>query len=250
MKMKFRAVVLAAGVIGILGGFLWGTVVAGSGRTDQAPAAVLESVQKTFPGARIRRVKARPKIIQIYDVDLVEDGRRAKAEVVLNGEILTVYRQISAGDAPRAVFRSITREMGEGELERLVKKERHATISISSFGRPQVQYQAIVEKGERRMRLTLSARGRIINRELSEEGEEGEREVSLEEVPEPVREAILRHAGEHRVREVEMFRRGGRLYYEAEWGENGREVEVTVDENGRVMGREMEEDEDEEYEDD
>jgi hypothetical protein len=248
MRIKVNAFVVLAGILGLLGGFLWGTVLAAGKQSKPIPPAVLESVRKTFPRARVRRVSARPEIVQIYHVDMVENGRRAKAEVVVNGEILTVYRQISAGDAPQAVFDSLRREMGRGELERLVKKETHATISISSFGRPRVQYRAFVETEERETRLTFDARGRVVDRQIGEE--EVERELSLEQLPDPVRETILRHAAGHRVREVEMHTRGGKRFYEAEWMENGREVEVSVDPSGKVLGQEIEEEEDEEWEDD
>lgn len=238
MKTKIRTVLVTFGIAIALASVF---VIAGNGWAQQSkglPRAVRESLRDAFPEGRIRNVRSRPKVIRIYEVDLVEDGRPVQAEVVVNGEILTVYRQVSATDVPNAVASSIRNAMDGEELERVVQKETHATFSISSFGRPRVQYRAMVEKNDRQMRLTFDSVGKLVNREVSDdEDEEGEREVSLDQVPEAVREAILRHAGEHRVREVELQTRGGRRYYEAEWMENGREVEIAVAPDGTVLGR-------------
>lgn len=245
MKRKIRMVSTTAGALIALAGVLLSAGYARAEQSGRLPRAVRESIQEAFPRSRIRNVRSRPKVIRIYEVDLVEDDQQIQAEVVVNGEILTVYRQVSSTQVPNVVASSIRNAMAGGELERVVQKETHATVSISSFGRPRVQYRAMVEKDDRQMRLTFNSVGELVNREVSvEEDEEGEREVSLEQVPEAVRRAILRHAGEHRVREVELQTGGGRRYYEAEWVENGREVEIAVAPDGTVLGRGEEEEDD------
>ena len=245
MKTKIRTVLATVGILIALA-TVW--LIAGNARADQSnrlPRAVRESLRNAFPKGRIRNVRSRPKVIRIYEIDLAEDGQRVRAEVVVNGELLTVYRPVSATDVPNAVASSIRNAMGGGELQRVVQKEAHATVSISSFGRPRVQYRAMVEKNDRQMRLTFNSVGKLVSREVSgEEDEEGEREVSLDQVPEAVRKAILRHAGRHRVREVELQTHGGRRYYEAEWLENGHEVEIAVAPDGSVLGHGEEEEED------
>jgi hypothetical protein len=69
---------------------------------------------------------------------------------------------------------------------------------------------------------------------------ERERAVFLDDVPEPARQAILREAGEHKVLEVDEVTVEGLKYYDAEWREGGKEVEVTVTADGKVVGRESE----------
>jgi hypothetical protein len=69
---------------------------------------------------------------------------------------------------------------------------------------------------------------------------EREREVRLEDVPEAARKTILRESGGHEIVEVEEVTSGGRTFYEAEWLDQGREVEVAVTVDGEVIGREVE----------
>ena len=80
--------------------------------------------------------------------------------------------------------------------------------------------------------------------------EEQEREISLEEVPEAARFVILREAAEHLILEVDEVVIGEEIYYEAEWTDEGREVEIRVRPDGTIAGREIEESDDEDDEDD
>ena len=75
--------------------------------------------------------------------------------------------------------------------------------------------------------------------------EEQEREISLEEVPEAARFVILREAAEHLVLEVDEVIIAEEIYYEAEWIDEGREVEIRVTPDGTIAGREFEESDDE-----
>jgi hypothetical protein len=225
----------------------WKVAGAGTSRPNQLPPAARKSLRETFPKGRIQDVRARPKIIQVYEVELTEDGRNVKAEVVVNGEILTVYRRLSAANMPGVVARSVKDAMAGGELKHVMQKETHATFSISSFGQPKVQYLATVEKDDRRIQLTFNPDGSLTDRKVSMEKE---RTVSLDDIPEAARKTILRHAGRHPVREVEIQSSADGNYYEAEWVENGREREIAVAPDGSVVSHGDEENDEEEEEND
>jgi hypothetical protein len=80
--------------------------------------------------------------------------------------------------------------------------------------------------------------------------EEQEHEITLDEVPEAARSAILNEAGENPIREVDEIVIGEETYFEAEWIAEGREVEVRVTADGDVIGREIEDSDDEEEDED
>ena len=71
-----------------------------------------------------------------------------------------------------------------------------------------------------------------------------EQNVILGQVPAAVRATILREAGEHKIEEIEKETRNGRAVYEAEWQVGGKEIEITVAPDGELLGREVEEDDD------
>ena len=66
-----------------------------------------------------------------------------------------------------------------------------------------------------------------------------ERKISLEEVPEPARTALLELAGNAPITEVECEKEHGMVFYEAEWVIDGHEVEAKVTVGGDLV--EMEE---------
>jgi hypothetical protein len=68
-----------------------------------------------------------------------------------------------------------------------------------------------------------------------------ERKVTIDELPKPVRRTLLQQAGKNKVKEIEEVTEGGRTIYEAEWVAEGREVEIAVAANGNLLGKEMEE---------
>jgi uncharacterized membrane protein YkoI len=73
---------------------------------------------------------------------------------------------------------------------------------------------------------------------------EGERTVSLAEVPDAVRATILAQAQGNPVDEIEMETEQGRTVYEAEVIVGGRTTEIEVAADGTLLGTESDEEDD------
>ena len=69
----------------------------------------------------------------------------------------------------------------------------------------------------------------------SEGRETSSREVTLDEVPEPARKALIGHAGENRIRELEEKVVDGKTLYEIELLVDGKETEVVVAPDGELV---------------
>lgn len=82
------------------------------------------------------------------------------------------------------------------------------------------------------------------------EKQEKERTVSLDQVPAKVKSTILKAAGDQPIKEVEEVTEDGKTYYEADWMQDGKEVEVKVAPNGKLLGREKDEEKEEGKEED
>jgi hypothetical protein len=65
---------------------------------------------------------------------------------------------------------------------------------------------------------------------------ERERPVALEDLPAAVKEVVLERAGAHPIREIEEIQLGNARYYEAEWLDQGMEIEIAVAPDGTVLG--------------
>jgi len=73
---------------------------------------------------------------------------------------------------------------------------------------------------------------------------EQERPVTLQQLPSPVRVTIEKEAGQNKMKEIEQVTRGEKRFYEAEWVDGGKTVEIKVAPDGKLLRKEVEEDED------
>lgn len=74
--------------------------------------------------------------------------------------------------------------------------------------------------------------------------EDQERAVSLDEVPGAARATILKQAGGNKIKEIEEIGRGKKKLYEAEWIADGKEVEILVAANGKLLKKKPEKEDD------
>ena len=65
-------------------------------------------------------------------------------------------------------------------------------------------------------------------------------DVTLDQVPDAVRQTILREAAGATITEIERETRNGKTTYEAEFMSNGREIEIKIAPDGTVLKRETE----------
>ncbi len=78
--------------------------------------------------------------------------------------------------------------------------------------------------------------------------QEGEEQVTLEQVPAAVKATILKEAAGGKITEIERETKNGKTIYEAEFLRDGREIEIKVAPDGTFLGREVEDDDDDDRE--
>jgi len=79
---------------------------------------------------------------------------------------------------------------------------------------------------------------------------EGDRIVSLDDVPAPVKATILREAGDNKIDEIKVESENGRTIYEVEWKADGEDAEIEVAPDGTLLEKEVGDGDDGEDEDD
>jgi len=72
-------------------------------------------------------------------------------------------------------------------------------------------------------------------------GKKKEEKVTIDQVPPAVKATILREAGGNKIEEIEKETKDGKTVYEAEWKADGKEIELTVAEDGTVLKKKVEE---------
>jgi len=70
--------------------------------------------------------------------------------------------------------------------------------------------------------------------------DENEVTVTLDQVPAPVRDAIRAEAGDNPIKEIEAETKNGQTIYEAEWVAGGKEVELKLSADGKIIKKKVE----------
>lgn len=74
---------------------------------------------------------------------------------------------------------------------------------------------------------------------------ENEKAVTMDQVPAEVKATILKEAGSAEIKELESKTRDGQTVYEAEWVANGKEMEIAVAADGKVLNKKIEKEKEE-----
>lgn len=212
---------------------------------DRMPAPVEGAFRQAFPQAQIVRIKGEPHMLLMYQVEMLDRGQPRKAELFVNGEVLSVARPVGQEELPPRVAQAIARQTNGAPVGQLEQKEIRAIIAISRLPQPQMVYAAQYQQNGRTIVLEVDSSGTVLRQQLADDEDDddaNEREIAIDQVPAAARATILREAAGNRVREVEVQVRNGHTTYEAEWMQNGQEVEVAVAEDGTLLGRHTEAD--------
>jgi len=97
---------------------------------------------------------------------------------------------------------------------------------------------------------TLTLLGTLAAPTWAGESPKKERRVTIDQVPAPVKETILKEAGDHTIKEIEEITQGDVKTYEAEWVADGKEVEITVAADGKLLRTKTEAADDDDEDDD
>lgn len=147
-----------------------------------------------------------------------------------------------------ALQETIKRETSGGSIQEIEKEtEDGKTVFEAEFNKDGKEFE-----------LTVAEDGKVLG--VEEEGknddddededdaEENEQKVTVDQVPSAVQETIKRETAGGTIKEIAKEIEEGKTVYEAEFTRNGETYELTVAEDGKVLG--MKEDEDDEDEDD
>ena len=91
----------------------------------------------------------------------------------------------------------------------------------------------------------------LVSMAWADNGKETEKEVTIDQVPAAVKATILKEADGKKIEEIEEVSKDGKvIYYEAEWKDGGKEVEIEVAPDGKLLAEEVEDDDDDDDDDD
>jgi uncharacterized membrane protein YkoI len=224
-------------------GLVAGMAIAGNDENislSQVPAKAREALLKLAKGAQITEVEREKEHGMIfYEAEWKVNGREKEAKVTAEGALVELEEKIRPKNVPAAVKKVVAKEFPAGAK---VKYER---VMI-------VVYEVEGKVNGKEKEILILPTGKIHGREEGDDdnddddddGEENEVDVTLDQVPAAVKATILAEAKGVSIKEIERESKKGKAVYEAEWMEDGKEIEIKVSSDGKLLKREIEEEDD------
>jgi uncharacterized membrane protein YkoI len=216
---------------------------------DQVPAAVKATLLKEAKDAKIEEIEKETKNgTTTYEAKFVADGKTVEVKVASDGTLLKRKvedeEKVTLDQVPAAVKDTILKEAKGAKIE-AIEKETKKGESV---------YEAEFLAEGKEVEIRVASDGKLLKEEAEDEDEDEENEeegnVTLDQVPPAVKATLLKEANGAKITEIEKETKNGKTVYEAEFVAGGKTVEVKVASDGKLLKREVEDDEDEEEDED
>lgn len=212
---------------------------------DQAPPEARAALLKLAGGAQIVAVEREKEGgVELYEAEWKVNGKEAEAKVMANGDLVEMEEEIDAAALPAAVKAVVAKHFPAGAK---IECEKVTMLVYEIEGKVNGK-----EKG-----IAVLPTGKMLGKghekdddddgdDDDDDGDDGENEqaVSIDQVPAPVKATILAEAKGAQVKEIERETTKAGVVYEAEWVENGHDVEIKVAPDGKLLKRQVEQEDD------
>jgi uncharacterized membrane protein YkoI len=217
---------------------------------EQVPQAVKNIIMAFSANGKILEIEKEKEDGRIvFEAEILIGGKKIEIEMDAEGNVLEVevkrakgrkkskswkhkkMKDLSLKKAPEAVRKTIM-EFAKGGKIKEIEKEKENGIIV---------YEAEIIKDGKEIEIKVDMDGNIL---------EVEKEISIDEAPEKVANTIKDYADGGKIKEIEMEEKNGITVYEAEIIKDGKEIEIKVDSDGKILKEEVEDDDDHDDDDD
>jgi uncharacterized membrane protein YkoI len=197
----------------------------------QVPAAALATLKKLAAGAKITEFAEEIEHGHTFYEGSWKSGSGANIDALVTpeGDIVEIEEQLEANKVPSAVLKIARDTAGQGAELAFEKKTA-------------IFYEVKFTKDNHHYELLLTPDGRRVEEETEKgksadenKGDDDEEKVSLNDLPGVVKAAILEHAKGGEIKKIERENENGQTIYEAEVVTGGKELELKVAADGKLL---------------
>lgn len=217
---------------------------------DQVPADARAALLKLAGGAPIVEVeREKERGMEFYEAEWKVNGKEAEAKVMANGDLVEMEEEIDAAALPAAVKAVVDKHFPAGTK---IECEKVTMLVYEIEGKVNGKGKEIAVLPTGKMFGKGHEKDDDDEGDDDDDGDDGENEqaVTIDQVPAPVRATILAEAKGAQIKEIERETTKNGEVYEAEWIENGQNVEIKVAPDGKLLKRKVEQDDDANDDDD
>jgi uncharacterized membrane protein YkoI len=231
------------GLIVLIGAMVCVITYAGKPKKNPLSDAVKAAISKLYPQATIEEAKLEKEGLEVYEVELKQDGQEIEVTVAPDGTIVDVGTGVAIDGLPAAVKAAIAQAAANAEIKEVKQETTYYIVTLKKLETPQIGYEAEFIKDGKKVEVELAADGTISKQEVEdkeckddEDKDEDEQQVSIEQVPAAVKATIEAQGGT--IKNIERETENGKTIYGAELIINGQEVEIKVADDGTLLGKE------------
>jgi hypothetical protein len=277
MKMKSAGmkwmVVIAA--VSLLGWISYGEKENESLRLSDTIKAAVKAL---FPSASVEKAKAETEGIKTIEVELKDGEKECSVNLAEDGTVISVETEVAAEGLPEAVAKAVKEQTGGAEISTIQREEIRAVVKLVVLEKPETVYETQFVKDGKEYELKVAASGAVLAMKLAKDEEEDEDEaveeddddgdddmnadeegdddgdddgdeeeseaVTIDEVPQAVKDTLVKEADGGTIEEIEKETEDGAVVYDADVVVNDEKFELKIDENGKLLSKEADEDED------
>jgi uncharacterized membrane protein YkoI len=136
---------------------------------DKAPKAVQDAVKARFPKAEVTSVEKETEDGKVvYDIELKHRDRKYEMDILEDGTVIEIEKEIAAKDLPEAVTKGI-----EAKYPRATLKEVMEKYKVKGKDEKLTEYEVTLQTADNKtVEVTVSLDGKTVKAEGEEKKEE------------------------------------------------------------------------------
>jgi uncharacterized membrane protein YkoI len=129
---------------------------------DKAPKAVQEAIKARFPKGEVTSIEKETEDGKtVYDVELKQDGKKYEMDILADGTVIEIEKEIEAKKLPEAVTKAI-----EDKYPKATIKEVMEVYKVKDKEEKLTEYEVTLETGDKKtVEVKVSLDGKSVKAE-------------------------------------------------------------------------------------
>jgi uncharacterized membrane protein YkoI len=129
---------------------------------DKVPKVIRDAIDGRFPGADVKSVeKEKEGGKVVFDVDLTHQGRKYEMDILEDGTIIEIEKEVALKDLPEAVTRALREKFPQATIKEVMEVNK-----VKGKEETPIHYEATIETADKKKQeVIVSLDGKSIKKE-------------------------------------------------------------------------------------
>jgi uncharacterized membrane protein YkoI len=129
---------------------------------DKAPKAVRDAIEGRFPGADVSSIEKENEMGKVvFDVELKHKGRKYEMDILENGTIIEIEKEIALKDVPAALLKTVKAKFPKATIKEVMEVNK-----VTGKKEKPDHYEVTIETADKKTQeVIVSLDGKTIKKE-------------------------------------------------------------------------------------